>query len=92
MNYAFASEHIEEGARLVVKYNPEVDPDAAIGASQVASQLCFTEEVTSGKVAVGQFEPERTTKTRDITTEYLQLKQKLPIEDLYTNDLLPEKR
>lgn len=92
MQYAFADEHIEEGARILVKANPEVDLEAAIGAAQVASRYAFTEEITTGKVALGQFEPERVEKSRDIYTKYLQLKRKVPVEELFTNDLLPEKR
>jgi len=92
MKYAFAPEHLEEGARILVKYNPEVDLDAAVGAASVASRYSFTDEVTSGKVAVGQFEPVRVEKSRDIYTEYLQLKRKVAPEELYTNDLLPERK
>jgi NitT/TauT family transport system substrate-binding protein len=92
MNYVFAGQNHEEGAKYVVKFNPEVDLEAAIGASQVAGQLSFNSEITSGRMAVGQFETGRLEKTRDLMTEYLQLKQKLPIEVLYTNDLLPEKK
>ncbi|MGH7265022.1 MAG: hypothetical protein ACREMB_09255 [Candidatus Rokuibacteriota bacterium] len=75
-----------------MKANPEVDLDAALGAAQVASRYSFTEEVTSGKVAVGQFESARVDRSRDIYTEYLKLKRRVPGEELYTNDLLPEKK
>jgi len=92
MKYAFAKEHLEEGARILVKYNPEVDYDAALGAATVASRYAMTEEVTSGKVAVGQFEPARVDKSRDVYTEYMQLKRRVAGPELYTNDLLPEKK
>jgi NitT/TauT family transport system substrate-binding protein len=92
MKYVFANKNFEEGAKCLVKYNPEVDLEAATGASQVASRYSFTEEVTSGKVAVGQFEPPRVEKSRDIYTKYLNLKRKVPGEETYTNDLLPEKK
>jgi NitT/TauT family transport system substrate-binding protein len=92
MRYAFAPANLEEGARFVVKANPEVDLDAAVGAASVASRYAFTEEVTSGKVALGQFEPARVNRSRDIYTEYLKLKRTVPPEELYTNDLLPERK
>jgi NitT/TauT family transport system substrate-binding protein len=93
MKYAFGDvKNHEEGAKILVKANPEVDLDAALGAAQVASRYSFTEEVTSGKVAVGQLEPARVDKSRDIYTEYLKLKRRVPGEELYTNDLLPEKK
>jgi len=92
MKYAFAPEHHEEGARILLKYNPEVDFDAALGAAQVASRYAFTEEVTQGRVAVGQFEPERVERSRDVYTEYMQLKRRVPGAELYTNDLLPERK
>ncbi len=92
MKYAFAKEHWEEGARILVKSNPEVDLDAAVGAASVASRYAFTDEVTSGKVAVGQFEPARVERSRDVYTEYMQLKRKVAASDLYTNELLPERK
>ncbi len=41
---------------------------------------------------MGQFEAARLEKTRDTYTQYLELKRKVPLEELYTNDLLPEKK
>jgi NitT/TauT family transport system substrate-binding protein len=92
MKYAFALQNIEKGAKIEVKINPEVDLEAATGAAQVASRHSFTEEVTSGKVAVGQFEPERVEKSIGIYTKYLKLKKKVAPGEVYTNDLLPEKK
>jgi NitT/TauT family transport system substrate-binding protein len=92
MRYAFAPEHHEEGAKILIKYNPEVDLDAAVGAASVASRYSMTEEVTSGKVAIGQFEPARVDKSRDVYTEYMQLKRRVPGDELYTNALLPERK
>jgi NitT/TauT family transport system substrate-binding protein len=92
LKYAFAKENLEEGAKILLKYNPEVDFDAALGAATVASRYAMTEEITSGKVAVGQFEPARVDKSRDVYTEYMQLKRRVPGDDLYTNDLLPERK
>jgi NitT/TauT family transport system substrate-binding protein len=92
MKHAFAKENLEEGAKILLKYNPEVDMDAAVGAATVASRYSMTEEVTSGKVAVGQFEPDRVDRSRDVYTEYMQLKRRVPGEELYTNDLLPERK
>jgi len=91
-DYAFRNKHYDEGVGYVVKHHPEVDPDGALGAAQVASRFVYAEEVTSGKLAVGQFEPARLEKTRDTYTQYLELKRKVPLDELYTNDLLPEKK
>jgi len=92
IKHAFAKENWEEGAKILLKYNPEVDYDAALGAATVASRYALTEEVTSGKVAVGQFEPARVDKSRDVYTEYMKLKRRVPGAELYTNDLLPERK
>ncbi len=92
MKYAFAKDHLDEGARILLKYNPEVDFDAAAGAAAVASRYAMTEEVTSGRVAVGQFEPARVDRSRDVYTEYMQLKRRVSGADLVTNDLLPERK
>jgi NitT/TauT family transport system substrate-binding protein len=91
-DYAFRQKHFDEGVKYVVKYHPEVDPDGALGAAQVASRFVYAEEVTSGKFAVGQFDPARLEKTRDAYTEYLGLKRKVPLDEIYTNDLVPGKK
>ena len=92
MKHAFAPQNIEEGAKIVVKFNPEVDLEAATGAAQIASRYSFTEEVISGKVAVGQFEPIRVEKSIGVYTQYLNLKKKVSPEAVYTNDFLPENK
>jgi len=91
-DYAFRNKHYDEGVGYVVKHHPEVDPDGALGAAQVATRFVYAEEVVTGKLAVGQFEPARLEKTRDTYTQYLELKRKVPLDELYTNDLLPEKK
>src|SRR5262245_10107842 len=90
--YAFRDKHYDEGVGYLLKYHPEVDPDGAIGAAQVATRFVFAEEVLSGKMAVGQFAPAQLEKTRDLYTQYLELKRKVPLEELYTNDLLPARK
>ena len=92
IKHAFAKDNHAEGAKILLKFHPEVDYDAALGAAVVASTYALTEEVTSGKVAIGQFEPERVDRSRDVYTEYMQLKKRVAGADLYTNDLLPEKK
>ena len=42
--------------------------------------------------AVGQFDPAQLEKTRDLYTQYLELKRKVGLEEIYTNDLLPAKK
>jgi len=91
-DYAFRQKHFDEGVGYVLKHHPEVDADGALGAAQVAARFVYAEEVTAGKMAVGQFEPARLEKTRDTYTQYLELKRKVPVEELYTNDLLPERK
>ena len=91
-DYAFRDKHYDEGVGYVVKHHPEVDPDGALGAAQVATRFVYAEEVVAGKAAVGQFDAARLEKTRDTYTQYLELKRKVPLEELYTNDLLPEKK
>jgi NitT/TauT family transport system substrate-binding protein len=91
-DYAFRQKNFDEGVKYVIKHHPEVDPDGALGAAQVASRFVYAEEVVKGTVAVGQFEPVRLEKTRDTYTEYLGLKRKVPLEEIYTNDLVPAKK
>jgi len=91
-DYAFRNTHYDEGVGYLLKHHPEVDADGALGAAQVATRFVYAEEVTSGKVAVGQFEPARLEKTRDTYTQYLELKRKVAVDELYTNDLLPDRK
>src|SRR5262249_30903273 len=67
-------------------------PRAPRRAARVPSRFAYAEEVVKGTVPVGQFEPARLEKTRDTYTEYLGLKRKVPLEEIYTNDLLPAKK
>jgi NitT/TauT family transport system substrate-binding protein len=92
IKYCWGENRHDECAKNVVDANPVVDMVAAVGASTVAGSLSFTPEVTSGKVAVGQIEPDRVKMTRDIAIEYLKLKKTVPVEQLFTNDLLPERK
>ncbi len=45
-----------------------------------------------GRFRKGGEAPLRGLKTRDLDTQYLELKRKVPLEELYTNDLLPQNR
>jgi NitT/TauT family transport system substrate-binding protein len=92
MRYAYAPENIQETIQYVLKEVPDLDSDGAAGGARVASTFAMTEEITSNKVAMGQFEPDRVTRSRDIYTEALKLRRSVPLEDLYTNELLPERR
>ncbi len=91
-DYAFRDKHWDEGVGYVVKAHPEVDPDGAIGAAQVGARFVYASEVTSGKMAVGQFDPVQLEKTRDLYTQYLELKRKVGLGEIYTNDLLPARK
>jgi NitT/TauT family transport system substrate-binding protein len=91
-DYAFRQKHFDEGVGYVVKSHPEVDPEGAVGAAQVGARFVYASEVTSGKMAVGQFDPAQLEKTRDLYTQYLELKRKVGLEEIYTNDLLPTKK
>ena len=91
-DYAFRQKHFDEGVGYVVKSHPEVDPDGAVGAAQVGARFVYASEVTSGKMAVGQFDPAQLEKTRDLYTQYLELKRKVGLEEIYTNDLLPARK
>ena len=91
-DYAFRTKHFDEGVGYLLKHHPEVDAEGALGAAQVAARYVYAEDVTAGKMAPGQFEPARLEKTRDTYTQYLELKRKVPLEEIDTNDLLPERK
>jgi NitT/TauT family transport system substrate-binding protein len=90
MNYVFRDGHCDEGAQAVVDLNPEVDLEASVGACDVASEFSYAEEVLNGEVRVGEFESDRVVRSRDISTEYLELDREVPEDELYTNDLIPD--
>jgi NitT/TauT family transport system substrate-binding protein len=91
-DYAFRQKNYDEGVKYLLKHHPEVDAEGALGAAQVATRFVYTDEVTSGKLAVGEFEPARLEKTRDTYTQFLGLKRKVPLDEIYTNDLVPAKK
>jgi NitT/TauT family transport system substrate-binding protein len=91
MTYAWDPKNIEEGAKYVVTRNPEVDLDAAVGAARVAALYGLTDDVKSGRVALGQADPAKVRKSIDVYTQYLKLKRKVEADEVYTNDLLPRK-
>jgi hypothetical protein len=75
----------------VVSRNPEVDLDAAVGAARVAALYGLTDDVKSGRTALGQADPAKVRKSIDVYTQYLKLKRKVEPDEVYTNDLLPRK-
>ncbi|CAN5243405.1 ABC transporter substrate-binding protein [soil metagenome] len=89
MKYAFTEGNFEECAKYVVAENPVIDLEGATGAVKAAAGLSNTDEIKSGSVAVGQFEPARVQTSRDVTVKYLQLKGQVEVSDLFTNALLP---
>ena len=96
MKYAWSKENIAEGAAALIEATPEIntkaDLDIAIETARISAQYGLTDEITSGAVAVGQFEPARTELSRDVFSKYLGLKRSVPVDEIYTNDLLPEKK
>lgn len=90
IKYTWQEGNAREGAQSVVKFNPVVDLEAAAGASETVAPLAINEEITSGRFAIGQFEPRRVDRSRDLFVKYLKLKRSPSGEELYTNALLPE--
>ena len=78
----------KDDQRVITSDVPPFQP----GAAQVGARFVYASEVTSGKMAVGQFDPVQLEKTRDLYTQYLELKRKVGLEEIYTNDLLPAKK
>ncbi len=81
-----------ECAKNVMDANPVVEKVAAEGASEVAARFVYTDDIRQGKAAIGQFDPARVKSSLEVFTKYLNLKKPVPVEALYTNDLLPAKK
>ena len=90
IEYVFGQGRHEEAGQVVRRYNPEVDLNAAVGAARIAATYAVTQEILDGSAAVGQFERDRTGRSRDVYVEFLSLSRVVDIEELYTNELLPE--
>ena len=91
MDYVFAEGNFEEGVEAVLKSNPQIELASAIGAAEVAAKFAYSDQVKSGELAPGEFEPERIERSRDIYTKFLKLPKVVEADLLYTNELLPSK-
>jgi NitT/TauT family transport system substrate-binding protein len=89
IEYTWAKPNAREGAQAVVKFNSIVDIDGATGASEVAAALAIDDEIKSGKYAIGQADPARVDRIRDMYVKFLSLKRSPSGDEIFTNALLP---
>jgi NitT/TauT family transport system substrate-binding protein len=85
MAYAFA--HPDEAVAILVKANPEIDPEVAKDEMAALAKLELTPEVA--KNGFGSISKERMATTEAIIVPALSLKKMVAPEDLYTTEFLP---
>lgn len=86
MAYTFA--HPDEAVAILVKANPEIDPQVAKDELTALAEIELTPNVA--KNGFGTIDKERMAKTEDIIVTALSLKRTVAPEDLYTTDFLPK--
>jgi NitT/TauT family transport system substrate-binding protein len=92
IRYTWQGGNVDEAAAAVVKANPVAEFTAVRGAAETGGRLANDADISSGKFAVGQMDPERVSRIRDLYVKFLSLKRSPAIEELFTNDFLPEKK
>jgi NitT/TauT family transport system substrate-binding protein len=86
MAYAFA--HPDEAVAILVKANPEVDPQVAKDEMTALAEIELTPDVARN--GFGSIGKERMATTEDIVVTALSLKKTVAPEDLYTTEFLPK--
>src|SRR5690606_36516494 len=90
MQDVFVDGNYDVAADAVMESIPELDRDAVVGAMEAAARFAITDEVSSGKLAVGEFSEDRVTNTVKQYRELLGITADVALQDLYTNKLLPD--
>lgn len=83
-----SAEHAQEASQAIKDRFPQVSYDAVLGETALFEPYFMTDEVVSGTVELGHFEPERVQLTRDVFVQYLELGD-VATEDLYSERVLP---
>jgi NitT/TauT family transport system substrate-binding protein len=86
MAYAFA--HPDEAVAILVKANPEIDPQVAKDEMTALAEIELTPDVARN--GFGSISKERMAMTEDIIVTALSLKKTIAPEDLYTTEFLPK--
>ncbi len=86
---AWAVENPEEATQILQKFNREVDPQFSKEELLTLKELAWSEEARAK--GLGYISREKMTSTRDVASQALSLKRTVPVEELYTNEFLPDK-
>lgn len=89
MEDVFVNGNYDVAADAVMQSNPELDPEAVVGAMETAARFAVTDEVSGGELAIGEFSPARVENTVTQYQKLLDITGDVAVEDLYTNELLP---
>lgn len=89
IEYTWQKSNSREGAEAVVKLNPIVELEGAVGAAEVAGALAIDEDIRRGRFAIGQADPVRVDRMRDMYVQFLNLKRSPARDEIFTNSLLP---
>jgi NitT/TauT family transport system substrate-binding protein len=84
---AWVVENPGEGVKVLLQYEPALDPLVAKEGLEIGLNHLLTED--SKRLGLGHMTKEKMERTRDIVTQHMKLEVKVPVEDLYTNDFLP---
>lgn len=85
---AWVAEKPKEGMKVLMQYEPALDPQVVKEGLEIGLNHLFTPEVA--KHGLGYMTEEKMQRTRDIVSKYMKLEVQVPVRDLYTNEFLPK--
>jgi NitT/TauT family transport system substrate-binding protein len=83
----YSYSHIPEAIAIVRKTNPELETDVSEAELQDAKELSLTPETAAH--GYGYIDPKHMEHVRDVVTQALSLKRKVPLNDIFTDADLP---
>jgi NitT/TauT family transport system substrate-binding protein len=85
--YAWALENPDGATKIIMQTNPELDADAVRGELLALADIQDSPDVA--RHGLGRIDAGKLTSTRDTATTALKLKRVVPVDDIYTAELLP---
>lgn len=85
---AFVVKNPEQGAKYLMESQPSLNPKNVKEGLEISLEQLLTPEAR--KMGIGYMGKEKMTRTRDIITKFMKLKEVIPIDDIYTMKFLPK--
>lgn len=84
----YSVDNPEEAAEILLKYEPALPPETTKAAFLAAKEMLLSK--TAQEKGLGWITEEKMKRTRDIILEAYEIKVEMPLNDIYTNEFLPQ--